>query len=96
MGSRVAQASEALAALDEGLTPDALLSDMVMPGDMSGLDLARAARERRPDLPVVLMTGYSAAASAATEASIELLTKPFTLDQLRSELGKQLRDRRPS
>ena len=90
--TRAADATTALAALDSGLKPDAMLSDMVMPGDMGGLDLARAARERRADLPVLLMTGYSAAASAASKEEIELLTKPFTLDALRRELGKVLRE----
>jgi DNA-binding NtrC family response regulator len=85
---RVSNAEEALAALDRGFDVDLILSDMVMPGEMGGLDLARAARGRRSQLPVVLMTGYSAAASAAAEEEIELLTKPFTLDQLRAALTR--------
>jgi CheY-like chemotaxis protein len=36
-----------------------VMSDIVMPGGMSGLDLGRALRENHPDLPVLLTTGYS-------------------------------------
>jgi signal transduction histidine kinase/CheY-like chemotaxis protein len=90
--TRAGDAQVALAKIDGGLVPDALLSDMVMPGEMGGLDLARAARQLRPELPVLLMTGYSAAASAAAEDAIELLTKPFSLEDLRKHLAKLLRD----
>jgi DNA-binding NtrC family response regulator len=55
---------------------------------MGGLDLARAARQRQPDLPVLLMTGYSAAASAAAEEDIALLTKPFGIEALGRELAR--------
>ncbi len=40
-------------------TFDALLTDIVMPGALQGTDLARAAREINPDLPVVFMSGYA-------------------------------------
>ncbi len=90
--TRATDAPGALATLDGGFVPDAILSDMVMPGEMGGLDLARAARARRADLPVLLMTGYSAAASAAAREDFELLTKPFTLAALRRELAKVLRN----
>ncbi|MDP3655924.1 MAG: response regulator [Brevundimonas sp.] len=49
-----------------GETFDLVFSDMVMPGDMDGLALAKAVRERHPGLPVVLTTGYSEAAATAT------------------------------
>jgi CheY-like chemotaxis protein len=87
---RVTDAAAALALIDRGFAADVLLSDMVMPGEMGGLDLARAARERRPDLPVLLMTGYSAAASAAAEEKIALLAKPFRLDALGQALARLL------
>ncbi|WP_460452245.1 response regulator [Alsobacter sp. SYSU BS001988] len=52
-------------------------SDLVMPGDMDGLDLARAVAARFGDLPVVLMTGYSEAATRATAEGFTLLLKPY-------------------
>ncbi|CAN0445635.1 unnamed protein product, partial [Phaeothamnion confervicola] len=38
---------------------DVVLSDVVMPGGMNGVDLARTVRQRWPDLPVILTTGYA-------------------------------------
>lgn len=49
---------EALTLLDAGEAVDVLLSDVVMP-KVSGLELARRARELRPDLKIVFMSGYS-------------------------------------
>jgi DNA-binding NtrC family response regulator len=79
---RVGSATAAMALLEEGERFEVVLSDMVMPGAMGGLDLARHIASRWPDLPVVLMTGYSAAASAAAEEGFQLLLKPYTLEQL--------------
>ncbi|HYD24138.1 MAG TPA: ATP-binding protein [Croceibacterium sp.] len=71
----------------EGATVDAVVSDMVMPGEMDGLDLARRLRERREELPIVLMTGYSEAAGSAAKEGFPVLRKPFTLDALVGVLG---------
>jgi signal transduction histidine kinase/CheY-like chemotaxis protein len=79
---RVASAVDALALLDQGEQFDIVLSDMLMPGAMGGLDLAHRVSERWPELPIVLMTGYSAAAAAAGEEGFQLLLKPYTLEQL--------------
>lgn len=74
-----ANAEEALPFLsDDGV--DVLLSDVVMPGGMSGIDLAREARERRPGLPVILATGYSEDIARAT--GIPVLAKPYRIDDL--------------
>jgi len=84
--TRVATADEGLARLDAGLDPDIVLSDVVMPGEASGIDLARTLRRRRPDLPIVLMTGYSE--GPAADIGVEVLSKPYTLDQLSSALRR--------
>ncbi len=74
-----ATAEEALPYLsDQGV--DVLLSDVVMPGGMSGIDLAREARDRRPGLPVILATGYSEDIARAT--GIPVLAKPYRIDDL--------------
>ncbi|WP_374672865.1 ATP-binding protein [Ideonella sp.] len=52
-------AEQALSLMDGGSRFDAVLSDIVMPGGMDGVALARTLRERFPRLPVVLITGYS-------------------------------------
>ena len=50
---------EAMQIFDEGGTFDLLVTDIVMPGTLQGTQLARALRERHPDLPVVFMSGYA-------------------------------------
>ncbi|MBO0750385.1 MAG: response regulator, partial [Porphyrobacter sp.] len=79
-GSQVLAAATAAEGLDlfERNRVDAVLSDMVMPGEMGGLDLARRMRAMRKDFPVVLMTGYSAAAGPAAAEGFAVLRKPFT------------------
>jgi signal transduction histidine kinase len=59
---------------------DAVLSDVVMPGPMDGLALARALRERHPKLPVVLISGFSTALAAAHDFVV--LRKPCADDEL--------------
>ncbi len=49
----------ALAALERIGRPDLLFTDVIMPGGMTGKDLAEAARERWPDLPVLYTSGYT-------------------------------------
>ena len=61
---------------------DAVLSDMVMPGDMNGLELARAILDQRSDMRVILMTGYSDSAGAAATEGFSVLRKPFSLQSL--------------
>jgi PAS domain S-box-containing protein len=72
-----AGASEALRVLDSGQSFDVILSDLVMPGEMNGFDLAQRARERWPTLPVLLATGYSDQAAKAIKAGFPLISKPY-------------------
>ena len=60
---QAANAAEALLRCEQGLVPDLVLSDVVMPGE-SGYDLARRLRDRHPDLAVLLFSGYTPAAIA--------------------------------
>ena len=63
---------------------DALVTDMVMAG-MTGIELARAVRDRHPRLPVLLMSGYTAGTlpdAAALPEGMELIRKPFTTEAL--------------
>jgi CheY-like chemotaxis protein len=71
---------------------DLLLSDIVMPG-MDGIALARKVTSDKPELPILLMSGYSAERERAhnIEASIhEVIIKPFTLRQLIDSVHKVL------
>ncbi len=91
---RAAQAADALRLLDQGEGFDLVFSDMVMPGAMDGLALAKAIRERDPGLPVVLTTGFSEAAAAATTERFRLLSKPYGIDALATVLGETLSESR--
>ncbi len=62
MGFRVAEvenADKAVAAVAEGLRPDLLFADIIMPGTLDGLDLADRLRGTWPALPVLLTSGFS-------------------------------------
>lgn len=78
-----ASASEALQALEDEEPPQALLSDIRMPG-ASGLDLLKRVKERHPQVPVIIMTAYSdleSAVAAFQGGAFEYLPKPFDVDQ---------------
>jgi CheY-like chemotaxis protein len=82
-----------LAILESNEAIRLLISDIGLPG-MDGRALADAARERRPELMVLLTTGYASDASASEgfAAGMELITKPFTVEALASRLRKILGD----
>lgn len=92
-GTQVLAATSAAEGLElfERNAVDAALSDMVMPGEMGGLDLARRMRAMQRDFPIVLMTGYSAAAESAAAEGFTVLRKPFTMAALAKALEALLR-----
>ena len=49
---------------------DVVFSDLIMPGEQDGLDLARAIRRQWPQLPVILATGFNEAATRVTEDKV--------------------------
>jgi len=66
---------------------DLVLTDQTMPG-LSGMELARAAHELRPDLPVLICSGYGDDIEHLTESLdyTSCLRKPFALEQLLAAL----------
>ncbi|MBD0271882.1 MAG: response regulator [Acetobacteraceae bacterium] len=60
--------------------PDLLVTDVGLPNEMNGRQVAEAARGRLPGLPVLFITGY--AGSAALPPGVEVIGKPFGLDAL--------------
>jgi DNA-binding NtrC family response regulator len=64
-----------------------VLSDIMMLGGVSGLQLAREIRRRYSNLPVILTTGYIEAAADLKDGEFELLPKPYSLEALASALG---------
>ncbi len=77
---RVSDAATALEAIAQKKF-DLVVSDIVMPGALDGLNLARAIGESKPDLPVLLVTGYSGVAEGGTEFTIP--RKPCDIADLR-------------
>jgi two-component system cell cycle sensor histidine kinase/response regulator CckA len=70
---------------------DLVLSDLVLPGG-SGLDLCREIQANHPDLPVILMSGYSAeSAEIADLKGTSFLQKPFSMAQVGATIARQLR-----
>lgn len=79
----------ALVQLAEKEPFDLMLTDLVMPGGRSGLDLARLASEISPGLPVILSSGYTGEAlEAVNEAPWPLLKKPYSAEALASALAQ--------
>jgi CheY-like chemotaxis protein len=82
-GYRVLEASNAHEALEiwepNRRTIDVLFTDMVMPGGMSGSELAARLRQQNPDLKVIVASGYSGGrgGNQADGSGIEYLAKPF-------------------
>ncbi|QLG93637.1 response regulator [Pseudomonas yamanorum] len=71
------------------LTFDAVFSDVVMPG-ITGVALARELRRRRPDLPVILTSGYSEELAESGYDGFEFLAKPYSADQVSRILAKAI------
>ncbi len=93
---RAASAASALRMLDAEQDFILVFSDMVMPGRMNGMELAREVSHRRPDLPVVLTTGFSEAAAQAREQGFRLLMKPYRIEALANALEAARKERRSS
>ena len=81
----------ALGALANARDIDAVLSDIMMPGGINGVQLAREIRRRYPNLRVVLTTGYVEAAAGLTDGEFDLLLKPYTVEALATVLRVQSR-----
>ncbi len=72
--------------------PDLVITDLRMPG-MDGMALLRELRRLAPDLPVIILTGYSSvdsAVEAMREGATDFLKKPFDMDELRLHIEKTL------
>ncbi|QGZ32113.1 response regulator [Stutzerimonas stutzeri] len=81
--THAASAAAALGALANGRAVDIVFSDVMMPGGMNGVELAREIRARRLDIPVLLTSGYAEAAKkAAADEGVYVLAKPYRLEEL--------------
>lgn len=68
---------------------DGIFSDVVMPG-MTGVTMAKLLRQRRPDLPVVLTSGYSEELADSGYEGFEFLPKPYSADQVARALARAM------
>ena len=82
-----ASAAAALGALANEREVDVVFSDVMMPGGMNGLDLAREIRARQFGVPVLLTSGYAEAIKQSAEAEgVQVLAKPYRLEELAAAL----------
>jgi nitrogen-specific signal transduction histidine kinase len=98
LGYRVhaaSSAAEALAMLDQHPTIALLFTDVMLGPGMTGKELAAVARQRRPDIAVLLTSGYEETLPPAGSEKYELLRKPYRREELalaiRRNLDKKLR-----
>jgi len=87
---RADNADEALEILGSGKKVDLLFSDIVMPGDLSGVDLARRVRTDYPRIHILLTSGYHRERDAQNE--FEILLKPFEPVELERAVHDMLAD----
>lgn len=88
-----ANGAAGLAVLQSGTVVDLLVTDVGLPGGMNGRQVADAARELLPALPVLFITGYAANAvvgNGQLEPGMQVLTKPFEIDALLLRVGEML------
>jgi PAS domain S-box-containing protein len=83
-------AAEALKIVHSDAPIDLLFTDVVMPGGVSGLELARTARQVRPGLPVLLTSGFMGEGAVLETAEFPLLDKPYETGGLAAKLRKVL------
>jgi signal transduction histidine kinase/ActR/RegA family two-component response regulator len=81
--------------VESGARIDLLLTDVGLPGGMNGRQLADAARERRPGLKILFLTGYAesvVAGNGGMEQGMEVMSKPFALDKLVAKVKAMISD----
>jgi CheY-like chemotaxis protein len=77
----------ALGALANGRDIQYVLSDIMMPGGINGVELAHEIKRCQPHLRVVLTTGYPEAAAGLDEQQFGLVLKPYTVEALADAFG---------
>jgi PAS domain S-box-containing protein len=99
LGYRVLQAKNAdsaLAIVESGITIDLLFTDVVMPGKLQSFELARKAGQVMPGLAVLFTSGYANNAivhGGRVDEGVELLTKPYSSEELARKLRLVLQKR---
>ena len=84
---------DALTMVEGGLQFNLLMTDLILPGGMTGQELARQIRERQPNLPVVITSGYSERVLPTKDRALQgihILSKPYRQNQLADLLHETL------
>jgi PAS domain S-box-containing protein len=87
-----ADGAQALPVLQSGARVDLLITDVGLPG-INGRHLAEVARQTRPDLPILFLTGYAAMAASRADFlghGMAMMTKPFALEALATKIQSML------
>jgi CheY-like chemotaxis protein len=87
---RAANADEALRILWSDAELDVLFSDVVMPGEMNGVELAKQCAQQRPGLKILLTSGYAGESldESLAQGAWPFLRKPFLSTELADALSK--------
>ncbi|MGH6876690.1 MAG: ATP-binding protein [Rhizomicrobium sp.] len=88
---KAGSAPDALAQLDSGKQIDVVFSDVVMPGAVGGVDLAKIVLARHPQIALVMATGYSENIELLNQLQVDVLMKPFRLEELSDALERASR-----
>jgi PAS domain S-box-containing protein len=83
-------AKRALAILESGEAFDLLFSDVVMPGGISGMELAREVRRLKPEMAVLLASGFVADEKVLTQSEFPLIEKPYERAALAAKIREVL------
>jgi len=86
------------AALDDGERIDLVFSDVIMPGPVSSRDLESYVREKLPSAQILFTSGYAEgvlAHAGKVDAALNLLQKPYSIEQLGARIRHLLRHRAP-
>ena len=86
-----AMADDAIAIVDHNEHIDLILSDIRLPGGMNGVEFTRLAKERRPAIKILLMTGFNSDESDFDGEIGTILKKPFSRAELASAIRVALR-----
>ncbi|MET0429544.1 MAG: PAS domain S-box protein, partial [Microvirga sp.] len=98
LGYRTFEAIDARSALqvvDSGEPLDLMVSDVGLPGGMSGRQLAEVARRSRPGLKVLFVTGYAEGAAVRggfLDPGMDMIAKPFAIDDLARKIRAMIQD----
>lgn len=85
---RAGTADEAMKRFVDGSLFALVVTDVVMPGHMTGVDLARYVLANYPQVPVLLSSGYTRGLADDVKSTVEILIKPYRLDALASAVAR--------